>query len=50
MFDPEKLIRKGRPKGHIKEVLIRSLLAGTTYLIVLIAVLRAGQANLDDAA
>lgn len=39
MFDPEKLIRKGRPKGHIKEVLIRSLLAGTTYLIVLIAVL-----------
>ena len=38
MFDPDKLIRKGPPKGHFKDVLIRSLLGGITYLIVLIAI------------
>lgn len=49
MFDPEKLIRKGRPKGHLTEVLIRSVLAGTTYLIVLIAVLLFARIIVDGA-
>ena len=39
MFKPENLIRKGLPKGHFKDVVVRSLLAGLTYLIVTIAAL-----------
>src|SRR6478752_6784983 len=37
MFDPETLIRKGRPKGHFKDLVVRSVLAGVTYLAVLLA-------------
>jgi len=49
MFDPEKLIRKGLPKGHFKNLTIRTLLGTTTYLIVLIAALLFGKIILDGA-
>ena len=39
MFNPENLIRKGLPKGHFKDIVARSLLGGTTYLVVAIAAL-----------
>lgn len=49
MFDPEKLIRKGLPKGYFKSILVRSLLGGITYLIVLIAVLLFAKIIIDGA-
>lgn len=49
MFDPEKIIRKGLPKGHVKNVLVRSLLGGVTYLILLIAVLLFAKIVIDGA-
>jgi phosphate transport system permease protein len=49
MFDPEKLIRKGLPKGYFKDILVRSLLGGITYLIVLIAVLLFAKIIIDGA-
>ena len=49
MFDPEKLIRKTRPKGHVTDVLIRSFLGGATYLIVAIAALLFGKIIIDGA-
>lgn len=49
MFDPEKLIRKGLPKGYFKSILVRSLLGGITYLIVLIAVMLFGKIIIDGA-
>ncbi len=49
MFDPAKLIRKGRPPGHFKDRLIRGLLASSTYLIVVIAALLFGKIIIDGA-
>ena len=49
MFNPENLIRKGLPKGHFKDVVVRSLLGGATYLIVLIAALLFGKVIIDGA-
>lgn len=49
MFDPEKLIRKGLPKGYFKSILVRFLLGGITYLIVLIAVLLFAKIIIDGA-
>jgi phosphate transport system permease protein len=49
MFDPEKLIRKGLPKGHFKDAVVRLLLGGVTYSVVLIAALLFGKIILDGA-
>lgn len=49
MFDPDKLIRKGLPKGYFKDMIVRSLLGGITYLIVLIAVLLFAKIIIDGA-
>jgi len=49
MIDPEKLIRKGLPKGHFKDVVVRSLLGGATYLVVIIAALLFGKILIDGA-
>ncbi len=49
MFDPENLIRKGLPKGHFKDLVVRSVLAGTTYLVVLIAALLFAKIIIDGA-
>lgn len=49
MIDPEKLIRKGLPKGHFKDVVTRSLLGGMTYLIVVIAGLLFAKITMDGA-
>jgi phosphate transport system permease protein len=49
MFNPENLIRKGLPKGYFKDVFVRSLLGGITYLIVLIAVLLFAKIIIDGA-
>lgn len=39
MRNPESLIRKGLPKGHFKDLVVRLLLGAATYSIVLIAAL-----------
>ncbi len=39
MHNPESLIRKGLPKGHLKDRLVRFSLGAVTYLIVVIAAL-----------
>ncbi len=49
MFNPEKLIRKGRPKGHSRDLLVKGMLAGVTYFIVIIAVLLFGKIVKDGA-
>ena len=49
MFKPENLIRKGLPKGHFKDLVVRSVLAGTTYLVVLIAALLFAKIIIDGA-
>ncbi|MCF7667417.1 MAG: phosphate ABC transporter permease PstA [Akkermansiaceae bacterium] len=49
MFNPENLIRKGPPKGYFKDVLVRGLLGGITYLMVLIAVLLFAKIIVDGA-
>lgn len=49
MFDPQTLIRKGRPKGFLKDLSIRSLLGAATYLILLIAVLLFAKIAADGA-
>ena len=49
MFKPENLIRKGLPKGHFKDLVVRSLLGGITYLIVAIAALLFGKIIIDGA-
>jgi len=49
MFNPENLIRKGLPKGYFKDILVRSLLGGITYLMVLIAVLLFAKIIVDGA-
>lgn len=49
MFNPEKLIRKGPPKGHFKDLAVRALLAGVTYFTVLVAVLLFSKIIIDGA-
>lgn len=49
MFNPENLIRKGPPKGYFKDVLVRGLLGGITYLMVIIAVLLFAKIIVDGA-
>ena len=49
MFNPDDLIRKGRPKGHLQDLLVRSALGASTYLIVLIAVLLFAKIIIDGA-
>jgi len=49
MFNPENLIRKGLPKGYFKDMLVRSVLGGITYLMVLIAVMLFGKIIIDGA-
>lgn len=49
MFQPENLIRKGLPKGHFKDVVVRSVLAGVTYLVVIIAALLFAKIIIDGA-
>lgn len=49
MFDPDKLIRKGLPKGYFRDLVVRSVLGGATYLIVLVAVLLFAKIILDGA-
>lgn len=49
MFNPEKLIRKGLPKGYFKDILTRVILGGVTYLIVIIAVLLFAKIIFDGA-
>ena len=39
MHNPQTLIRKGLPKGHFKDLVVRLLLGATTYFIVIIAAL-----------
>lgn len=49
MFKPENLIRKGLPQGHFKDLVVRSVLAGTTYLVVIIAALLFAKIIIDGA-
>jgi phosphate transport system permease protein len=49
MFNPENLIHKGLPKGYFRDILVRSLLGGITYLMVLIAVLLFAKIIVDGA-
>jgi phosphate transport system permease protein len=49
MLDPDKLIRKGNPKGYFKDFSVRSLLAIVTYTVVLIAALLFGKIIFDGA-
>jgi phosphate transport system permease protein len=49
MFNPEKLIRKGLPPGHFKDLAVRFILGGLTYLVVLIAALLFGKIIIDGA-
>jgi phosphate transport system permease protein len=39
MHHPESLIRKGLPRGHFKDLVVRLLLGAATYVIVIIAAL-----------
>ena len=39
MLNPEKLIRKGLPKGHLKDAAVKMALALVTYAVVIIALL-----------
>jgi phosphate transport system permease protein len=49
MFDPEKLIRKGLPKGYLKDIVVRLFLGCITYFIVVIAVLLFAKIIIDGA-
>ncbi|MFT4176616.1 MAG: PstA family ABC transporter permease [Luteolibacter sp.] len=49
MFQPEKLIRKGTPKGHYQHLTVRGLLGSATYVILIIAALLFGKIILDGA-
>lgn len=39
MHDPQTLIRKGLPRGHFKDALVKTLLGAVTYAVVLVALL-----------
>ncbi len=49
MWNPEKLIRKGPPKGYFKNAAVRGLLGIVTYLIVLVAVALFAKIIIDGA-
>lgn len=49
MWNPEKLIRKGPPKGFVKSALVRGLLGITTYFIVFVAVALFAKIVIDGA-
>ncbi len=49
MVNPEKLIRKGLPKGHFRDRAVRIVLGSTTYIIVFIAALLFGKIIADGA-
>jgi phosphate transport system permease protein len=49
MFDPESIIRKGSSPGRTKDIAVRSLLGGITYLIVIIALMIFGKIIRDGA-
>lgn len=49
MWDSEKLIRKGLPKGYFKGAAVRGLLGLATYVIVLVAVLLFAKIIIDGA-
>lgn len=49
VFDPDKIIRSGRPKGYLSGMLIRAGLAAVTYSIVMVAVLLFSRIILDGA-
>jgi phosphate transport system permease protein len=37
MRNPEKLIRKGLPQGHLKDLAVKCILGAATYLVVIVA-------------
>lgn len=49
MFDPQSLIRKGKPPGFMKNLCVKIALAATTYIILIIAVLLFGKIVADGA-
>lgn len=49
MFDPESILRKGRPRGSLKNLAVRASLGGVTYFIVIIALLIFGKIIIDGA-
>lgn len=49
MFKPENLIRKGLPKGHFKDLVVRLVLGGGAYAIVIIALALFGKITMDGA-
>jgi phosphate transport system permease protein len=49
MFNPESIIRKGGSPGRTRDIALRSLLAGITYLIVIIALMIFGKIIRDGA-
>lgn len=49
MFDFNQLISKQRPRGYVQGIVVRSLLGGVTYLIVLIAILFFSKIIIDGA-
>ncbi|MES2995975.1 MAG: phosphate ABC transporter permease PstA [Verrucomicrobiota bacterium] len=49
MIDSQSLIRKGRPKGFLKDLSIRSVLAAATYFILVVALLLFGKIVIDGA-
>lgn len=49
MWNPDKLIRKGAPKGFLKGVAVRGMLGLTTYFIVFVALALFGKIIMDGA-
>ena len=49
MWNPEKLIRKGAPKGYFKNAAVRGLLGLVTYLIVFVALALFAKIVIDGA-
>ena len=49
MWNPEKLIRKGPPKGYFKNAAVRGLLGLVTYLIVFVALALFAKIVIDGA-
>lgn len=49
MENPERLIRKGLPKGHFRDLAVRLVLGVATYFVVLVALLLFGKIVKDGA-
>jgi len=49
MRNPEKLIRKGLPKGHLRDLVVRLVLGAATYGVVIVALLLFGKIAKDGA-